>query len=460
MRTILLQLERPWRTAGAIFAASVLITLLFQAVLPTGLRVAESTDYAQIYEPVARNILAGRGITIGAGTPATTYPPGYPLILAGLFGLSGLLNLPEGVAHVALASLAMGISCALVYAVARTVWRPAAALVAPLIWMTYPGALWLTKQPNSEIPFFIVFYGAFCLVWYALIEPRGGGHRRYFVAGLLVGAAALIRPIAIGVGVVFAVVIWLARRDLPARLRLGLVTSLLLGNLVAVFPWEVWVYQQTGRVAPLSTNGAVSMQDGLVFALDPLGYRQEIKIPGNVQLLMQDASARSTELRSLRDIVAFMAGELKERPVAVGELLALKVARSWYGTDSGRHEAALLLIQAVYLGVVLWASVAAWKRGGPSKQLAVATWMTGAYFWGMTALVLPLLRYMVPAIGLLFVLLPVLVQARAVRSLPFTPRATDPPTSRQEAIPRSRQRPRAPSRDGSRRRGRLRPGSV
>src|SRR5439155_1556026 len=54
------------------------------------------------------------------------------------------------------------------------------------------------------------------------------------------------------------------------------------------------------------------------------------------------------------------------------------------------------------------------RRGGRSRQLAVSVAVTVVYFWAMVTLVVPLLRYMVPAAGLLFVLLPVLlVRARA-----------------------------------------------
>src|SRR5207245_11120905 len=110
----------------------------------------------------------------GSVVPATGTPPGYPLILSGLFRLSGALNLSDAAATLALACVAMGICSVLVYAIARSVWGAAPALLAPLIWMTYPFTLWLTKQPNSEIPFLIVFYGAFGLFWSALIKPSVG----------------------------------------------------------------------------------------------------------------------------------------------------------------------------------------------------------------------------------------------------------------------------------------------
>jgi hypothetical protein len=384
--------------------------------------VNENSDYIGFYSPVAHNILAGDGITVHGGAPAIRTPPGYPLVLAGLFGVARLLNLSEDVAILALACVAMGVCSVLLYAIARSVWGAAPALAAPLMWMTYPFALWLTKQPNSEIPFLVAFYGAFAVFWFTLIKPGGGGYCRYVLAGILIGGAALIRPIAIGAGVAFAAAVWLTRRDLSVPRRLGLVAALLLGNVAAVLPWEVWVYNRTGRAVLLGTHGAASMLDGLTFAYGD--YRRQIKVPAEVRLSMEDARARSKELDSSGDILRFVAGQLRQRPIAVGEWLALKAARSWYGTDSGRHEAAILLIQAVYVAALLWATVAAWRRGGISRQLTVSVWVMVVYTWAMASLVLPILRYMVPALGLLFVLLPMLVvRGRAGSQLVGAPAA-------------------------------------
>src|SRR5574341_2678454 len=66
----------------AIFGASLLITCTFLAVLPDRFRVDEGSDYAALYEPVARSILAGRGFTSATGEFAVVYPPGFPLVLA------------------------------------------------------------------------------------------------------------------------------------------------------------------------------------------------------------------------------------------------------------------------------------------------------------------------------------------------------------------------------------------
>lgn len=46
------------------------------------------------------------------------------------------------------------------------------------------------------------------------------------------------------------------------------------------------------------------------------------------------------------------------------------------------------------------------------QLLALSIWSVVLYFWFMSLLVLPILRYMVPAVGLLFILWPLMVSER------------------------------------------------
>lgn len=396
-------------TAPGAFAASLLVVLLFWMIMPPSLRVNESSDYTDFYEPVARNILAGRGIIQRDGVPAIRYPPGYPALLAGVFGFSHLIGVSETITVSSFILLCMGLSSAFLFVLARSIWSPLAAFASSLIWITYPFSLWLTKQSNSEIVFMAVLYGGFCLFWHLLLH-KSRAWPIYFLSGLLSGFAMLIRPIAIGIGFIMVTILWLIGRQMSRRLRLFLTTMILFGNFTAIFPWEAWVYSKAGTVVVLSSGGGPSIVDGLTFALalvpnSDKSYR-EVPVPHDVAAMMQDISGSSAEMNSFEDVISVIIGKLGTQPLTVTKLFALKIARSWYGTDSGRFETAIMLIQSFYLIMVLWATGAAWRQGGLAKQLAISIWLIVFYFWGMTILVLSILRYMVPAIGLLFVLLP------------------------------------------------------
>jgi 4-amino-4-deoxy-L-arabinose transferase-like glycosyltransferase len=392
-----------------VLLTSMLVTLLFWRMLPAPLQTNDNSDYTRFYEPVARNLLAGHGLVTPDGSPALRYPPGYPLMLAGIFGLSQRLNIPEQTVLAAFILLCTGLAAMFVYLLARSVWGAVPALISALIWITYPFALWLAKQPTSETPFMVVLYAGIYLFWYALLR-KNRAWAVYFLAGCLIGCAMLIRPIALGMVCVLGALFWFAGRELAGRLRLLLVTMLLLGNVVVIFPWEAWVYTTTGRLFLLSTGGAPDISYGLQFAL-PQGCRQsqEVTVSQDVMVLMQDIRSRFGGFLSdvaLGDLVSFLIEAFRTCPLTVVKLFSMKIVRSWYGSECHRFETPIMLIQAVYLALILWGSRAAWKRGAIPQQLVIGVWLVVSYFWGMTVLAQSTLRYMVPGMGLLFVLVP------------------------------------------------------
>jgi hypothetical protein len=106
--------------------------------------------------------------------------------------------------------------------------------------------------------------------------------------------------------------------------------------------------------------------------------------------------------------------ELRRDPRAVAELFGLKIVRAWYATDSHRYELHLLALQALYLPLCAWGAWAARRHSARARRAAVVVLAVVGCFWGMSAAINPLMRYMVPGMGLLFVLLPgVFVRARS-----------------------------------------------
>jgi len=393
--------KSPW-FSFTVFVGSILVTLIFWSILPSQFAVNESTDYVTFYEPVARNILDGHGFIIGEDL-AIRYPPGYPLILAGIFGLAKQLHISEGTLLSAFILLSMGLSSVFVFCLARTVWGSLPALVSSFVWMTFPFALWLTKQPNSEMVFMSLLFGGFYIFWNALVH-KNRAWPIYFFSGLLIGFAMLVRPIAIGVGIMMGVILWVVGSHMTVRLRLFLISMVLIGNFVAIFPWEVWVHSKTGRVVLLSGIGQNSLARGLTFHSFPDSFRQVV--PHDISLRLQDIEARADEMESFGSILFVWADEFKDHPLSMAKLFALKAARSWYGTDSGRHEKLVKLIQIPYMILFLFGSFSAWKQGGIARHLTFSIWLIVFYSWGMATLGVAMVRYMVPPMGLLMAVIP------------------------------------------------------
>ena len=386
-----------------VFAASLIVTLVFWAVLPAAWGIDESSDYASFYRPVAGAVLQGRGLVRQDGTPALRYPPGYPLILAGVLSAAHALGISEGAAISTFTLVAFACTSVLVWALAQLIWGGRTALGPAALWMTYPFALWLTKQPNSEIAFMVALYGALLVFGRATLGSRSWS--AYLLTGLLAGVAMLIRPIALGVGFFLSMLV-LAARTWRWSSRIGAASAILAGNLLVVLPWEVWVYEQTGLVVPLSTGGVPSMRDGLTFAVRSRGFREGTAVPADVRELMTAIDRRYGELDSVGAIVSELRRQWRARPRAVLELYGLKVARSWYGTDSQRLEPVIFVVQLFYGALCVLGAWKAWRLGGRARIATEGIWMVVVYFWGMNLVGLTLLRYMVPAIGLGLVLVP------------------------------------------------------
>lgn len=404
-----------------ILLAALLTTTAFWMILPSSIRHNRSTDYQQAYEPVARSIAAGHGIRHEDGQIATYYPPGYSLLLAAVLKTAHTLHLPEDALLTFFSLLAHALSVLLLYHLASAVWGPSWALLPAALWLTYPLALWFVPLRNSEVAFTPFFYGSLLLFWHQLRSTKPAAWS-CLLAGILMGIAMLIRPIAIAGALLLAALFWWHRRDLPRPRRHLAVATLLLGNLLVVAPWQLWVYHHTGQIITLSTGGKASMIDGLTFAL-PDDERPGVAVPADVKQLMLDCQSASDggKLRTLGDAFAWVGVQTWNRPAAVVKLLAIKAARAFYATDSHRHERWILILQVPYLLAGLLGAFLAWRRCGAAAQLASMSLLFVLYFWAMTVLVLSIVRYTVPGMPLLMLLTP------AVGIALLTPQRTPKP---------------------------------
>jgi 4-amino-4-deoxy-L-arabinose transferase-like glycosyltransferase len=388
-----------------IFLVSILAGILIQKTMPSSFRQVESSDYVYTYRPAALNILAGKGYTLGSSQLVTFFPPGYAVILAGLFQLTQNI-LAEKTAILLLNLLAGGITTLLVYHLASMVFGNPAGLLAAFLWLTYPFYLWLVGNPNTELPFLVFFLASFICFWSALRTT----HPKYrmlwlFFAGFFHAIALLIRPILIGMWILWGVfwLIWSIKAP-----KFGFFTTLLeicvfiMGIAILVIPWEIEVYRQTGTIVPISTAGSVGIRDGLTFGILTKGYRQDLNLPSDVSNLMEKIDSQTGDDSFLPELLEIAV----KYPGAFSKLVLLKALRSWYATDSARFEAYIFPIQIIYLLLVLWGLVSAWKSRGIPRTYTAFVALTAFYFWLATTSALSILRYMIPAMCLLLTLVP------------------------------------------------------
>jgi len=391
---------------AGVFFLSMIIVSFFRMALPLSFQGNDNSDYIAFYEPVAHSILNGRGFVLSDGSLAIRYPPGYPILLAGIFKVSQLLKLSEARVNGYFILFCMGIAAVIVYLLFQEVSGVIAGWLSALLFMTYPFILWLTKQPNSEMPFLIFFYGSVYLFWLGL---NGKGHVRSFLfcAGILIGVAMLIRPIVIGAGVLLAVLFLILdkRHKLTYRLLFGAI--LLAGNVLAVLPWETWVFMNVRQPILLSTSSVPAIQDGLTFGVVSKNYRVDIPLPRDVIGLQNQLAEETPSLNSIADIANELKNRFSQQPLAVLKLFFIKAGRSWYATDTGQMENYTILIQAVYIFLIICSAFVLWRKKGMARDMFLLLGCLTMYFWLMTVAALSILRYMSPVIGLLLGIIPV-----------------------------------------------------
>ncbi len=388
--------NRTRQRSAIIFVAAFVFIALFQILVPDSFRL-DSSDYTYYHSVVARNLLAGNGFTLADGSFAAVNPPLYPIIVAALLWVAQF-SISEALLFGAFNAACLAISVVVVYRLARNLWGERGGLLAAGLWLTYPFMLLLSTERLTEPPFIAMLYLGLAVFWHNLKVPTWRG---FALAALLIGIAMLIRSIAVALLPLCVLMMWFTQH--PAH-RKALISAVLLGvGALIVLPWSALIYTQTGEFVLLGTNSLPSVRDGLTFAVGK-AYRQEFQLSETVITLMERLLARRTAMNSLGEILAVLRQEAERDSSAVLNLLALKAARSWFATDSGRLEVVSALLQVGYLLLVVIGTWLALRRLPQMRLYVLGTWVFVVYFWLMTFMVLSILRYMLPAMGLLMTL--------------------------------------------------------
>ena len=234
-------------------------------VAAVGLRVAWSVMAAReplgLYDPgLYRHLaeqLADFDGYILEGRPTAYYPVGYPAVLGAVFWVGGLVGLDGPQDRTALTvalNLVAGLAAVvLAYVVGRDTAGPGAGIGAAAVVAVMPNLVFHTAVPLSETLFIAVVMGfVAALAGARWRDGRPPGRRRLVVAGVLLGASALIRPVALPV-LPLLVLVWRAGgQSLRRAFRdLGLVA---LAAAFVVAPWTIRNAVRMDAFVPISTN--------------------------------------------------------------------------------------------------------------------------------------------------------------------------------------------------------------
>ena len=407
----------------SVFFLSITVTSLFWLVLLSKHKNelhSNYPDYSSFYKPLAQNIANGKGYTLEKEKSLLRYPPGYPLLLAGIIKFSKIMRINENVCISAFILICAGITSLIIFKLAGSLWGPVPSFICAALWSSYPLFLWLTKQPTSEIPFIIFLYGSLFLFWIN-VQKNKQNLPVYFFIGSLLGFSMLIRPIAIGLSFILCLLLLILKPKIKTRLKLSIIALILLGNAFVVFPWEYWAHQKTGKIVLLSSVGPYALRDGITFAVNLKGYRKGTKVPADVEKFMRNLlNSDYRKLNTTKKFFIYLVKSIEEQPVTITKLYLIKAVRSWYGTDSQRYEDILLILQIPYICISFMAAYFGFKLQNQSRKFTIFVLVIVLYFWIMNILSTTLVRYMVPVFGLLFLLWPFLLKEEIISNKQHT----------------------------------------
>ncbi len=162
------------RNGGRIGLAALVAILL----LGLGLRVAEGRDGrapvydAAAYAAIAANLEGGDGFTVGAGAtqPSSNYSPGLPLLVAGLYKVTG--GVDERLARVVLALIG-SLAILFAYLIGRRLAGVTAGLIGAAAVSIYPALLEYQGMLMSEPLAATLLAGAVLAMFWASDPSRG-----------------------------------------------------------------------------------------------------------------------------------------------------------------------------------------------------------------------------------------------------------------------------------------------
>jgi 4-amino-4-deoxy-L-arabinose transferase-like glycosyltransferase len=186
--------------------------------------------------------------------PASSYAPGLPLFVAGLYELSSGVHLTF--ALVVLALLGAG-AIPLTYLLGLRMAGSIAGLIGAAVIAIYPALLDYQGLLLTEPLAAFLLSAALVALLYATDRPSPW---RWLGTGALLGALALVRPEYLAVAVVLPLA-WLVREALRGRLRrsAALAGVSLLGSALILAPWTIRNEISLHRTVPISTGGGKAL---------------------------------------------------------------------------------------------------------------------------------------------------------------------------------------------------------
>jgi 4-amino-4-deoxy-L-arabinose transferase-like glycosyltransferase len=236
-----------------IFALVTLAAFALRLAFVIPVRPLPVSDFGWYFER-AIALSQGLGYTLH-GLPTAVFPPGWPYVLGGIVYVLG----PSVLAAEIVQSIFGALTAGVVFLIGRTLFGRACGLFAGIAYAVFPSAIEWCATLASE-PLYTLLWALSTLIWVS-VPPRRLGW--FALSGVILGAAALVRPSALLYWIVpltYALVIRSERQRFRSWAKaLGVTVAC---TIVVVAPMIVRNYRAFGTLVVISNNGGVSLYEG------------------------------------------------------------------------------------------------------------------------------------------------------------------------------------------------------
>ncbi len=402
-------------TNAVVFIFTFICLLFFFFAIPGNVREYINGDYT----PQVNSLFSGHYFLNSSNHLMDRHPPLTAFTFFIVTKIAALLHLSQVYSYMLFIMVIVSLSNVMLYHISNVFGYRSVSFITCILFATCPFIGVLPLKLISE-PMFIFF--THIAVYLLIKEYRSGDKKliRYIAIGVALGFCMLSRPIGLLYEFLIVAFIVLAFRT---TLYNKFIFSLLIAisSIAVISPWEYAMHVYNNKVLPLSSAGVYATRDGMSF--NKKAYRQKLHLPADVDSLLQRFYKNYDHFLTADDVHLFIKDEFNKSPMTVIKLYYIKTLRFWYGVESQnpRYELFNKLLVSFYLLLCIIGLFVAFKirSNMPSKWFFVLfillNWFTAVMF-------LPLLRYLVPAIGFLFIfsafgLWKILFQLKLMKSL-------------------------------------------
>jgi 4-amino-4-deoxy-L-arabinose transferase-like glycosyltransferase len=216
---------------------------------------ADHWDFGFETGRIARSLALGQGFSSPMPEPSgpTGFrPPGYPLLLAGIFKVWGIYTASSAVAVYLFNSLFSALTCLGLYHLGKKIFGAGVGLAAAAVFAFFPPSIWHATNTIWDTSLMGLAMVALMNGLYGL--PRHPTTTQIAGLGLLMGLIALINPAPVLFFPVIAFVIWRRARQQGLR-GLKEVAILTASCLLLYLPWILRNAVVLGVAAPRTSAG-------------------------------------------------------------------------------------------------------------------------------------------------------------------------------------------------------------